>query len=146
MAKLIWRLWKASVTWEERKLCRDERIGWAWEGWDNQDEGEDGHREDGTRTKKWPAEPAWAGWAAVSWLSGSQLKWQLDQMRLGSAQIGASSGSGSSRWLAGATATLGTAMIEGWCLGQHSSCEPLTLHRKPRCRGLPFRRPLTMQC
>ena len=44
--------------------------------------------------------------AGPSRLSGSRLKWRLNQMRLGSAQIGASSGSGSSQRLAGAAATL----------------------------------------
>ena len=47
-----------------------------------------------------------AGSAGPSWLSGSRLKWRLDQMGLSSAQIGAGSGSGSSRRLAGAAATL----------------------------------------
>jgi len=44
----------------------------------------------------------------VSQLSGSRLKWQLNNLRLGSASIVAGSGSGSSRQLAGAAATLGT--------------------------------------
>jgi len=46
------------------------------------------------------------GSAGPSRLSGSQLKWRLNQMRLGSARIGAGSSSGSSRRLAGAAATL----------------------------------------
>jgi len=45
--------------------------------------------------------------AGPSQLSGSWLKWWLNQMWLSSAQIGAGSGSGSSQRLAGAAATLG---------------------------------------
>jgi hypothetical protein len=61
---------------------------------------------DTTRTKKQQLSRLSRPKLVVSRLSGSRLKWRLDQMRLGSARIGAAPGSSSSRQLAGAAETL----------------------------------------
>jgi len=66
--------------------------------------------------------------AGPSRLSGSQLKWRLDQMQLSSAQIGAGSSSSSSQQLAGAAATLLGPSGLGWDWDAVTEASDVTAH------------------